>query len=388
MGHRLGVLVLVCVSGCLSAPAEITATDMLSVLGYVRPDEAPGGACGVLVPLAEGRSQPAWWIAGVGDAPVVVGPDGTARSAPRVAEEDTVLRARPMPDGGVVVLDGHGRVIRRDAQGRRRWAQSLNAHHDLRVASDGTVRVLTLATTRLPGPGGRLRVPDDRVTVLGPEGHPQGGYSLSEVFADAVPPDRWAQARAFAWNGSLAKDADPGDRDLLHSNGIDIVHTARGACAVGDDLVLLRNLSMLACLSPQGEEHWRWEGSDPSIGVLGPHDPRQLADGRIALFDNGPGRGWSRILVVDPASGRHETVYGGPSAGLYSEVMGESMPLEDGSWLINASTARELWRVSPSGEVWWRWRACADLGPGWIHHVQPAEGLLSPPASEASAPPG
>lgn len=375
-----GLVGVACVTGCSwGAPREDVGPDLLVALGYAHDDRAPDGLCGVLVPLAEDRADASWWVVGLGAQPGVVGSDGAVVPMPGVGGVDAVLRARPLPDGDLMVLGVRGRVSRRAPDGTFRWRQALHAHHDLRVQDDGSIRVLTLGVATREGPEGPLRLPDDQVTVLGPDGQVRSSRSLSERYVGLVDAEHWSAAYRASWNGSLEGDVEVGARDLLHSNGLDIIHTARGACEVGDHLVMIRNLSLLACLGVDGVEHWRASGV--AEGVVAPHDPRQLADGRISLFDNGPDRGWSRVVVVDPETGVWETAFGGPEVGLFSEVMGEALALEDGSWLINASTTRELWRVSPTGEVWWRWRACPSLGSGWIHHVQPAVGPLAPPVT-------
>ena len=45
-----------------------------------------------------------------------------------------------------------------------------------------------------------------------------------------------------------------------------------------------------------GKAIWAWGAGE----LLAPHDAQFLSNGNILIFDNGLGRGWSRVIELDP----------------------------------------------------------------------------------------
>lgn len=104
----------------------------------------------------------------------------------------------------------------------------------------------------------------------------------------------------------------------------------------------------------RGELLWQW-----GKGVLsGPHDASPLPNGHILVFDNGMQHQRSRILEIDPGSGRIVWQYPDdqPEAHFYTEARGSAQRLANGNTLIGDSNNGRIVEVAPDGETVWEYR--------------------------------
>ena len=89
--------------------------------------------------------------------------------------------------------------------------------------------------------------------------------------------------------------------------------------------------------------------------MSGPHDATVLKNGHILLFDNGLGRGWSRVIELDPLTRQIVWEYRAPQpADFYTVVHGSNQRLPNGNTLIANSGHGEVFEVTPEGEIVWR----------------------------------
>jgi len=119
----------------------------------------------------------------------------------------------------------------------------------------------------------------------------------------------------------------------------------------GNYLVCLRNVHTIAVLDQ--DDHgvtWSWGPGELDM----PHMPTMLPDGRVLLFDNGRGRGFSRVLELDPASEAIVWSYEGtPRESFFSALRGGVQRLENGNTLICESERGHVFEVTPDGEIVW-----------------------------------
>ncbi len=88
-----------------------------------------------------------------------------------------------------------------------------------------------------------------------------------------------------------------------------------------------------------------------------------LDNGNLLVFDNGLGRGFSRVVEVDPASGRIVWEYrADPPESFYTLSKGSSQRLANGNTLIADSDRGRAFEVTPEGEVVWDF-FCPHLTP-------------------------
>ena len=126
-------------------------------------------------------------------------------------------------------------------------------------------------------------------------------------------------------------------------------------------LVTVRHQNLVAIVDLDRERLlWTW-GPDE---VEYPHEARWLENGHVLLFDNGSeARGYSRILEVDPATGRIVWDYRAPRPrDFLSESRGTVQALGNGNVLIASSNQGVVFETSRSGELVWRYVYRGDDG--------------------------
>ncbi len=247
---------------------------------------------------------------------------------------------------------GYG-LVKMDRDSRIVWKYLAHAHHDVDLAADGRIHLLTQAigTEEIPQLAS-VRPPriDDYVVVLSPQGRELQKVRLLDAFLssryahllDTVP---WYTVR--------------GSGDYLHTNGID---TLDGTAAIklpqataGRVLLSFREISTLAILDlEEGRIVW---------ATLGPwlrqHDPDLLPSGDILLFDNqgnpGPG-GITRLIEFDPATQQIAWTYTGSDEHPFdSPVRSSQERLPNGNTLVTESDGGRLFEVTADGQMVWEY---------------------------------
>ena len=101
---------------------------------------------------------------------------------------------------------------------------------------------------------------------------------------------------------------------------------------------------------------WVWGRGE----LEAPHFATWLANGHILVFDNGVERKTSRVLEVDPVSGRIVWQYpNGAGVEFHSETRGVAQRLTNDNTLITNSQAGEVFEVTSEGKIVWRYWAPA-----------------------------
>ncbi len=263
---------------------------------------------------------------------LVVGADPPARTVP----------AESIPDESryVLRLGWDGRVI---------WKRALLAHHDIEQTPDGRLLVLTLRRLRLPRVHPEVDTRDDQLTFLDQDGRVLESVSLLEAFTrrPELVPLRELRINTLGVEPWV---------DLFHGNSIETIDrpdlTGRHPIfEPGNVLVSLRHLDRVVVLNvPRREPVWAWGEGE----LLGPHDARLLGNGNILVFDNGVGRGWSRIVELDPVAGRIVWEYrASPPEDFFSLRRGSSQRLPNGNTLICSSDQGRAFEVTPQGRIVW-----------------------------------
>lgn len=247
---------------------------------------------------------------------------------------------------------GYG-LVKFDKDNRVLWKYLAHVHHDLDVAPDGRIYVLTqeIGQDDLPQYQ-HLKAPriDDYVTILSPEGQELKKIRVIDVML------RSPYARLL---DTVPWYIQKGAGDYLHTNAIEILD-GRGQgklpqASPGRVLLSFREIGTIAILDPDREE-MVWATRGP---WLRQHDPDLLASGNILLFDNqgyvGPG-GITRVIEFDPASQQIVWQYAGtPEHPFESEVRSSQARLANGNTLITESDGGRLFEVAANGDIVWNW---------------------------------
>jgi hypothetical protein len=140
--------------------------------------------------------------------------------------------------------------------------------------------------------------------------------------------------------------------DILHTNSIEIIdQNIDGFCKKGDWLVSIREIDLIGTIDPETQSFvWTW-----GPGFLDKqHSPSLLANGNVLIFDNGPNRGFTRVIEFNPLSREFEWQYtSDPPKEFFSPTQGFSQRLPNGNTLITESLEGRAFEVTKEGEIVW-----------------------------------
>ncbi len=307
---------------------------------------------------------------------------------------------------GLIIAELHGEhllaieafsgLVKLDAASQVVFALHNNAHHDLDVAADGSIYVLTSVPRRVETSKGDIIMMDDVIERVSPTGEVEQRFSLFEILAqDEATRPALAKGIQFAqyWFDNMEQwrenkvqqkpearaayealfrlyDEAFGQRtrtltgydalyvlhltpaDILHSNTIAVLEGRDDDLwAAGNILVSVRNLDLIVVLDLKTSRVvWSW---GPGV-VSRQHQPSQLANGNLLVFDNGTKSERSRVIEVDPATKEIVWTYGDrPESRFFSAAMGGAQGLPNGNVLITDSSAGRAFEVERNGHIVW-----------------------------------
>lgn len=377
--------------GRVETPEQLSArrAAQLEALGYLDGSELPRSEG--LVTIYDPERAVAgvnFYVSGHEPAAFLVGMDGMIlhrwqRSFRDVWPERSVVphndfwrRAHVFEDGSLLAIwEGLG-IIKLDRASNLLWATEIGAHHDLQVQPDGDIYVLTRRAHEIDRLArGRLLL-EDFVTILGPDGAPKRSVSLLESL------ERSEYAEVLRESYRVGSRKDP-----LHANSLQVLSGAHAERAPwlrrGNVLTSFRELHMLAVVDLEQRRVVKaWTGD-----FRFQHDPTLLPDGHLLFFDNNVREHGSRVIEIDPLSGREIWSYRGKPAGeFFSEFCGTAQRLANGSTVVTESSRGRVFEVTTGGEIVWELhnphragerqqfvasllevvRLPADFGAGWL----------------------
>ena len=235
------------------------------------------------------------------------------------------------------------------------WEYRCRTDHDFQVLEGGGLLINQITESMCPALGRELKrhpyiveITRDKELVW----EWRGEEHLDELEA-LLGPDRWAHVMDRA-TGEFACD-------WAHNNTLQIIPPNTTYEKSGDDrftpgnvLVSYRSCDVIAVVErPSGRMVWAW-----GPGILdGQHKPHMLPSGNVLIFDNGTLRKWSRVIELDPLTGRIEWEYAAePRASFYSAYISSAERLGNGNTLICDGMNARLFEVTAGGEVVWEFR--------------------------------
>lgn len=341
-------------------PLSVTSeqTRQLGSLGYLAGSRRAHGDTGVLRHSPQAQEGLNFYVSGHGPEAVLMDMQGRPlhrwRYPYRRAFPDTHLpttlngrdfwrRALLLPDGDVIaVFDGQG-LMRIDRLSHLRWTAPIGAHHDLFLAPDGHLWVLSRKVRLIPEINAEEPVFEDFVSVVDGAGRVVREISILKAL--------WRSN----YRSLLA--AGPGSGDLLHTNALFPLtgeHSAEiPAFRKGNLLLSLPHLNALAVLDPDRQEIvWALAGASHFQ-----HNPTLIPAGGLLLLDNRWRPGASRAVEIDPVTQKVLWQYRGtPQNPFYTEYNGAAYRLANRDTLLVESDAGRAIEVDPQGEIVWEFR--------------------------------
>ena len=145
-------------------------------------------------------------------------------------------------------------------------------------------------------------------------------------------------------------------QDYYHLNSIQVLpNTELGRSdarfQAGNWLVSLRNANLVLILD-RDSKRVTWSYGPGEIELQ--HTPTMLANGNVLIFDNGTHRGYTRVIELEPRSGKIAWEYRGhPPQSFFSKWRGCAQRLPNGNTLITESERGHAFEVSPQGALVW-----------------------------------
>ena len=204
---------------------------------------------------------------------------------------------------------------------------------------------MTVKIRRCPSFDPVRDIRDSRLTLLSHDGSVLEEHSLFDLLN--AKPDLFTFQKVELWKEGI---------DLFHCNSVEWMHwpdleLKHSIYAASNILVCIRHQDTVAIIDWDKKELvWAWGQGQ----VSGPHDATMLAGGNILLFDNGLGRGWSRVIELNPLTKEIVWQYRAPNpTDMYTVTRGASQRLPNGNTLIANSEKGQAFEVTPEGRIVW-----------------------------------
>ena len=250
-------------------------------------------------------------------------------------------------------------ALRMTWSGETVWKKRIPAHHHIRPKPDGGFVTLIFSRRDLPAVNATAPVRDNEIVVLADDGDVIDSLSLFD--ATSAKPDLFPlimRPPQLMYNPRELAQGNQQWVDLFHSNSVEWMYHANlfdKDPIYGPDNVLWcsRNQSRIAIFDMKKKELiWTWGVNR----ISGPHDAQVLDNGNILLFDNGVGRGWSRVIELNPLTKRIVWQFKAPKpTDFYSLGRGSAQRLPNGNTLIANAAHGEVFEVTSNGDVVWRY---------------------------------
>jgi hypothetical protein len=341
----------------------------LEAIGYLAGSVAGGPSRGVVIhDRARSSAGFNFYTSGHGPEAILMDMDGRALHRWHLPAEEVWPGAKLRPaqrkrgnfwrrahlfeNGDVLALFAGRGIIKIDKNSELLWERRLGVHHDLGVATNGDIHVLTRRAHLVPRVHPTEPIFEDFVVVLDSEGAVKKTVSILECFENSEFGAFWPMRQ-------------PRSGDLHHTNTIEIldgsIADAIPAFAKGNILTAMRATNAIAVIDlTQEKVVWARTGA-----FRRQHDPKILANRHLLLFDNRGTPGRSAVLELDPISGRRIWEYRGTDeAPFFSKTCGAAERLPNGNTLVSESDQGRAFEVAPDKQIVWEFhnphRAGAD----------------------------
>jgi hypothetical protein len=244
------------------------------------------------------------------------------------------------------------------------WTIKTRAHHYFDLTSHETIYALTrkdsiMSYRHLPVP-----VLEDFIYVISPEGKPEFTIPFLPELKDSISlraiwriysymlhPVNMAKMICRMFTDDFIFKASS-VFDIMHTNSIEVIEKdVVGLCSKDDILLSIRDLDLIGIYNPKNAKfRWKWGPGE----IDRQHHATFQENGNIMLFDNGPKRGFSRIIEVNPNTNTIEWEYtDSPKEKFFTSVRGSSQKLPNGNVLITESNGGRAFEITTDNRKVW-----------------------------------
>ncbi len=274
---------------------------------------------------------------------------GKRRHTWKVADGNNCEYAVLLEDGHLLTVCESHAIVKLDWHSNPVWKRKLRVHHDIEIMADGSI--LTIVRDKPINYRSR-RVIFDSIMHVSESGQPLDAWSTFQNVEKLRPFHQRSPLDTLPAKTPVVNAL----YDYYHLNTAKLLpDTALGRrdrrFQAGNLLICSRNTNMVAILDKATREPvW----SFGSTILEKPHFPVMLETGNILIFDNGFVRKSSRVLEIDPFTGKTVWEYtGSPPSSFFSPWQGSAQRLPNGNTLICESNNGHVFEISPNGTIVW-----------------------------------
>jgi len=175
---------------------------------------------------------------------------------------------------------------------------------------------------------------------------------IGRIYHKIIQPRKWIKLLSCKLERGLFCFGGSSVFDIMHTNSIQVIdRDIFGFCKKGDMLISILKLNLIAIVNPDKDELvWAW-GTDE---LDAQHHPTLLENGNILIYDNGSSRGFTRIIELNPLTGRIVWQYkANPPENFFSKIRGSCQRLPSGNTLITESGKGRVFEVNKENEIVW-----------------------------------
>jgi outer membrane protein assembly factor BamB len=268
-------------------------------------------------------------------------------------------------EGNLYAVNARSGFVKLDWDSNTLWSVEGKAfHHDFNFGPEGKIYALVEHGRHVTFNDKKFDVLDNGIAIIGPDGTVEKEVWFFDILQDVPEFEEHVSGKLDRRppRGGLAHDEDEDGfdedegrrlfgRDMFHANTLNFVtKTVEGVMNEGDVITSIREMNMVFVLDKETfEPKWQW-----GVGELQKqHDPEQIDNGNLLVFDNGKHRRYSRVLELDPTT--KEVVWEYKDEDFFSNIRGLSQRLPNGDTLIVSSQRGRAFEVTPEGEVVWEY---------------------------------
>ena len=264
----------------------------------------------------------------------------------------------------LMVLAVDKMLICLDWDSKVKWKRKMRVHHDIFVDEDKAIYVLAREDGIVFWQGMPVPIVHEYIAVLSPDGNLKEKIYLYDFIRDRVKLPRIVKlyrgifrfreiVKFFVHKIQVNWVCQQSLHfDIMHTNSIEVMDkNIEGFCKKGDLLISMRNLNLVAVLDINKKEFvWTWGPGEVSMQ----HDAQLLENGNVLIFDNGYGKGFSRIVEMNPLTKKIVWEYKSDSPEeFFSRLSGSNQRLSNGNTLIAESTKGHAFEITKDGKIVW-----------------------------------
>jgi hypothetical protein len=245
-------------------------------------------------------------------------------------------------NGDLIVIIPERGLLKIDKDSNKIWFYKARAHHDLDIAEDGRIFVLTRENADRPDIWEHTLILEDFVTILDKHGNELDKISILECFENS----KFKHLLQYI-----------NQRDIFHTNTLEILDGSLGrkipAFKKGNILICLHRTSTIAVLNPE-ERKIVWALSHM---FFLPHHPTVLPNGNILLFVNCgfeyESQMRSQLLELNPLTQEIKWTY--RHKDFFSKTGASADRLTNGNTLITESNSGRAFEITKEGKIVWQY---------------------------------